>query len=494
MKNPVWKFTFALGGILALSASADEKPSLDFGKMTQKYLEANALGLFGFKASLAAPASGITAPYRKVYQDASEQILLAKGLRAEYVTRGAANAFDMMALWPNTGKPVYLVGCVEGGREVIGKLPSGADKYNPSVQRIHLKTGKVETLLRGMNGCDGVRATAWGTFIASEEEDDGGVYEILDPVGTTNQTVTDRSSGVIVDSEGKPSTTIAKRTALPTMAWEGIGLLNSGVIIAGDELRPGTAKANVDGGAIFKFIPTTPWTGKAPIRNLSESPLVAGKTYALQISCVNNKQQYGQGCEIGNGAWIEIRSAYARGDADLAGATGYYRPEDLHQDPIFADSANPKAVRVCWTNTGNETAKNFAEVMCAIDADPLTGDASKRTVVANRFVEGDSRFNSFDNLDFQPGTGNLYVIEDHEYGEIFACLPDGADRDIKTDGCLAMASVVDPSAEPTGFLFSPDGKSAYVSIQHSDDTTMPKSDDYGTDDIIKISGFQIFRK
>jgi secreted PhoX family phosphatase len=116
------------------------------------------------------------------------------------------------------------------------------------------------------------------------------------------------------------------------------------------------------------------------------------------------------------------------------------------------------------------------------------------TTVATRFIEGDRDFNSMDNLDFQPGTGNLYVIEDHPNGDIFACLKDGADRDLKTDGCIKMLSVKDTSAEPTGFIFAPDGMSAYVSIQHSDDSKMAKVDDYGTDDLLVITGFAAVAK
>ena len=62
------------------------------------------------------------------------------------------------------------------------------------------------------------------------------------------------------------------------------------------------------------------------------------------------------------------------------------------------------------------------------------------------FVEGDGDFNSIDNLAFQPHSGNLYVIEDHSNGDVFACLPDGADRDIKSDGCVKILSVRDRSA------------------------------------------------
>ena len=48
----------------------------------------------------------------------------------------------------------------------------------------------------------------------------------------------------------------------------------------------------------------------------------------------------------------------------------------------------------------------------------------------NRFIEGDTELNSVDNLAFQPHTGILYVIEDHSNGDVFACLPDGPDREV----------------------------------------------------------------
>lgn len=36
-------------------------------------------------------------------------------------------------------------------------------------------------------------------------------------------------------------------------------------------------------------------------------------------------------------------------------------------------------------------------------------------------------------------------------------------------------------AEPAGFFFAPDDKTAYVNIQHLNDDNMPPLDDYGTD-------------
>jgi secreted PhoX family phosphatase len=355
------------------------------------------------------------------------------------------------------------------------------------VQRIRLSDGQVETVLRGMSRCDGIRATPWGTILATEETTDGGAYEILDPLHVTEQSVLDRATGNVSDAAH-----IAKRAALPTMAWEGLVVLPSGVVIGGDELRPGSP-ADADGGAIFKFVPATPRVATGEIGSLVDSPLAAGSVYAMQVSCRDSTQQYGQGCEIGNAAWVAVNAATARGDANTNGATGYYRPEDLEMDPVFKDEANADAVRFCWNNTGNEDGKNYAEVVCGVDSAPLTASNTQRTVVVNRFVEGDTDFNSFDNLAFQPGSGNLYVIEDHDNGDVFACLKDGSDRDIKTDGCIKVLSVKDSSAEPTGFIFSPDGRTAYVSIQHSDDTNMPLVDGYPTDDVIRITGFDTVR-
>lgn len=471
-----------------LAVQADE--GADFGLKVEQLLKAQSEKLFGVQNPLEASAPPTVGPYRTEFQTANDQVLVAHGLQAEYLTREAANATDMMAFYP-AQNPTHLITCIEGGRQFLidGGTPNvydAGDKLNPSVQRINLETGAVETILRGMSACDGIRTTAWGTILATEERIDGGAYEIFNPLGVTEQTVIDRASGAVTDPAS-----IARRTALPTMAWEGLAVLPTGVVIAGDELRPGTGGADRDGGAIFKFVPAMPRLVAGPIADLSESPYTAGSVYAMQVSCVNNNQQYGQGCEIGNAAWIGVNATTARTDADAAGATGYYRPEDLHQDPMYQDETNPEAVRFCWTNTGNEGAKNYAEVVCGVDSAPLTASDTQRTVVVNRFVEGDTDFNSFDNLEFQPKTGNVYVIEDHGNGDIFACLPDGMDRDIKTDGCVKILSVVDSTAEPTGFFFSADGRTAYVSIQHSNDTNMPLVDGYTTDDVLKITGFKL---
>ncbi len=472
---------------MAVLANDDDQ---DFGAKVEKSLNRQSNKLFGITRPL--PAAATEADYvAREAARANQRILLAKGLKAKYVSRNLGVSGDMMVLWPSEKSYTHIIVCIEQGR--------ATDGLNAGIQSVDIKTGKVKNILYGMNRCDGIRTTAWGTVLATEEASDGRAYEIIKPLQTSGHWVADRAAGDIRDgiNSAVASKRIVQRTALPTMAWEGLTVLENGVVIGGDELRPGSyADANgsndTDGGSIFKFVPDVPYAKKSLIKKLSDSPLASGQSYAMQVSCRDSKQQTGQGCEIGNAAWLGIDPLNARVDANDKEATGYYRPEDLHKDPLYSGDG----VRFCWTNTGNEGASNFGEVICGVDSDPLLADNNTRSVIVNRFFEGDARFNSIDNLAFQPRTGNLYVIEDHQYGEVFACLPDGNDRDIKTDGCIGVLSVTDPVAEPTGFMFDGRGKVAFVIVQHGEQADGLLDFDSNpvdgkTDDLIMITGFKI---
>ncbi len=493
MHNKLKHTAAILAGVVGSSAAI----AADFGALAEKTLKTFSRPYFGVGKPLEESAQTPDGFARQPVQFAAQQVLLAQGLRARYLTRRAADATDQMVFWPTDAAPTHLITCVEEfERQIIGQFPSGVDKFNPSVQRITLATGAVETVLRGMAGCDGLRRTPWNTIVASEETSDGQVYEILNPLAMTDLTLADRGTSALFDRDGNNVTNtrfkVALRDALPTMAWEGLALTADGVVYAGDELRPGSyadssGSRDTDGGAIFKFVPTTPHAG-GPVTDLDNSPLRSGAVHALQVSCRDGGQQSGQGCEVGIGAWLAVSAVNARVDANDVGATGYYRPEDMESDPKYTGPG----LRFCWMNTESASAASYGEVMCAIDKEPLTASATQQTVETNRLLEGDTDLNQPDNLAFQPGSGNVYVIEDNDNGDVFACLPDGADRDIKSDGCVKILSVVDDSAEPTGFIFSADGSKAYVSIQHSndpDDGSMDL-DDYGTDDVLVITGFK----
>ncbi|MEO6635112.1 MAG: hypothetical protein ABIN41_05810, partial [Devosia sp.] len=152
-----------------LAASLSPAPAKDFGMERDAMLAANAMALFGIEAPLTETvAPTATEGYRTSEQAATDQLAVAPGLKAEFLSREVGNHLDMMAFWP-AENPTHLIGCIEGDREEIV-----AGKWNPSVQAISLADGNVTTLLRGMTSCDGIRTSPWGTIIATEEEDDGG--------------------------------------------------------------------------------------------------------------------------------------------------------------------------------------------------------------------------------------------------------------------------------------------------------------------------------
>jgi len=73
-------------------------------------------------------------------------------------------------------------------------------------------------------------------------------------------------------------------------------------------------------------------------------------------------------------------------------------------------------------------------------------------------------------------------LKDLRGNDIWMCLPDGADRNVQSDGCIRIVSLKDTDAEPTGFIFDASGKNAYVNIMHRAT---------GQGALLKISGFKI---
>lgn len=504
----------------------------DFGTSQQQLLERRTSTLFGFGT----PTSGVSpAIARAAGQPASARQTLAAGLTATYVARNVASNADMISFWPDDINYTHLMVCIEGGRAALGTgaIPTITGE-NASVQSVNVTPGpsygQIQTILHGMDRCDGIRTTPWGTVLATEETGDGAAYEIIDPLNTSGHWVADRIAGDIRDGLGSATTSakIVKRTALVQMAWEGLEVLDNGVVIGGDELRGG---GDNDGGAIFRFVPTNLYNcGLAPgaprvrpnqlcpnlITDLAQSPFVSGSNYALYHGCAA-VGDVGQGCEYGSGGrWVQVGALTARTDANNRGATGYCRPEDLHVDKNFGAMSptgnGTGGILWCWTNT---CGGNRGEAICAIEPDAtinaqsvvaqnggalvgvqnfLANGTAVATTDTRRFVENDARMRNHDNLEFQPGTRNVYIIEDDQFGEIWACLPDGTDRDFSSDGCVSMLSVSDPSAEPTGFIFDGTGRVAFYAVQHGQQPAAlldfaSEPIDGQTDDLIMITGF-----
>jgi len=233
---------------------------------------------------------------------------------------------------------------------------------------------------------------------------------------------------------------------------------------------------------------------------------------------------WGQGAETGNGAWVLVNAAAAgvtdangnillRNAQALQRFTGYYRPEDMDIDPIALEKG---VFRACWANTGRmshtdsslvENSGVKAEIMCLVENPPSTFAPNPVTgtiPTVDRFIAGSEERGMFDNVAFQPHTGNLVVLEDNSVtsvkhlnptvtelrgNDLWICLPDGKDDDVQSDGCIRFASIRDTSAEPTGFIFTGSGESAYVNIQHRAANDALGPGNHGA--LIKISGFKV---
>ena len=479
-----------------------KNPPVDFGAFVQEQLNAHSEQLFGIRHPLDESAKG---PYDG--PDNLQAIQLAPGLRASLVSSSVASATDQIAFWPNDEHPTHVFVCDE-------------ETSNPAVQRIDLSgppSSNATTIVTGLSSCDPVRRTAWGTIIVAEEAGNtGGLYELIDPVHIDAPiSVSDRAAGITSDPMH-----LVKRKATGALSYESFAIKADGTMIYGDELAPSGGNA---GGGIYKFVPAVPFAGGGPIQVPANSPLAAGTIYGLRVAG-SKSSNWGQGAETGAGSWILVNTGGAgvtdaNGNISLRTAqalqkfTGYYRPEDMDIDPIAAED---DVFRACWANTGRKSHNDSSiiensgvesEVMCLVEAPPSVNDPAPLTgtiPTVERFITGSEERAMYDNVAFQPHTGNLVVLEDGPVNsvksinppvseprgnDLWICLPDGKDDDALTDGCVRFASVRDTSAEPSGFIFYDSGESALVSIQHRAVNDAAGAGNHGA--LIKISGFKV---
>jgi hypothetical protein len=437
---------------------------LDFGQQTQRELADNSDELFGVDKPIAA-SSTVDLDQAQALANPKGLVTVAKGLKVNVVSAGkAAGVIDQMVLWP-TNSPKYIIGIDEEG------------PAQPSLQKIDLKTGVATTIVSGTSSGDPVRVTPWGTILFGEENGDtGAMYEIIDPLSVVGATI-NRTTGA------SSSPNIRRVGALGFNSFEGIAILPNGVTYYGNEL---SANAGAAGGAYYKFIPTTPWAGGAPITSLDQSPYASGSIFALRVGTSGNN---GQGFSYGRGTWQPIagNGVTLRPLAVAVKATGYYRPEDLDLDTRALAAGN---VRFCGNNTGRDSARYFGEAICFTDG-TVAASASGATIPeVTLLVQGSQEINMPDNIAYQPSRGNWIIHEDgsttgaqggDRNNDLWSCLDDGKDDDSLSDGCVRIGTLNDLDAEWTGGFFDPSGKHFYVSIQHN-------SSGFGT--ILDITGWQ----
>jgi hypothetical protein len=196
--------------------------------------------------------------------------------------------------------------------------------------------------------------------------------------------------------------------------------------------------------------------------------------YGLRLGLRSGGTDNGQGTQTGKGKWIAVVPSFnanLRAQAAALKLTGYYRPEDLELDPRALAAGK---VRFCGNNTGNESNdSNFGETICFTDGTVAESLANSATPEAQLLVVGYPELAMMDNFAWQPGTSNFILHEDGDGPEVgrnndlWACLDDGGDDDLLSDGCMRVATLNDLTAEWTGGFFDATGKRFIVSVQHN---------------------------
>ena len=453
-------------GVLALVAVVGGALAAfsDYGLEQQTQLQNKSHPLFGVGQPLT-ESSTADLDQAQALANPAGLITVAKGLKVSVVSAGkAAPNIDQMVLWPQAN-PQYIIGCNEEG------------VAEPALQRISLANGDATTIATGLNSCDPVRVTPWGTVLFGEENGlNGAMYELIDPLTVTGATINNVTGA-------SSSAKIRRVDALGFLSFEGLAILPNGVTYYGDEL---SASNGAPGGAYYKFVPTTTWRGGAAITSLDQSPLASGTVYGLRVGQGSN---YGQGFQYGTGSWQLLSGAAGhqlRPLATTAKLTGYYRPEDMNLDEAALAAGN---VRFCGNDTGRDSARYWGETICITDGTVAGAVSATSVPEVQLLLQGSSQLNMVDNIAYQPGRGNWIVEEDGSTGDfidgarnddIWDCLDDGADDDTISDGCVRIATLNDLDAESTGGFFDPTGKHYYVSIQHN-------SSGFGT--ILDITGW-----
>ena len=282
--------------------------------------------------------------------------------------------------------------------------------------------------------------TPWGTLLFAEETNAAAFRDPAFP-----QSVAGLVYEVFLDP-GDPTvvTNVVARPAIGSKSHEGMRFDPQGNLYSISERTP---------GYIYKFVPD------------KKGDLSSGQSYVLKVTEPD-------GDRTGGAEWVPLPREAVVVDAglaaDVAGGTGYGRPEDVE---IATSSGNSRGgANVLYIAITSEHR------VLAIDLREPNGGADHGSAfVANYVARGlntTSEFTMPDNLALDH-SGNLYITEDpggntasgKRGDDIWVATP-GAGNASAAASVIRFATLTDCEAEPTGLYFDVKGQRLFVNIQH----------------------------
>ncbi len=463
MRKRITLVIVVIGAVLAMTA-VTAVADFSFGLFRDQQLSHFSYPLFGVGTPLA-NSSTQQVSQSDAQADPTKLVTLASGLTAKVVTTQGPAVDDQISLWPNDRNPTYLIACNEQGTT------------DPGLVRIELATGIVSTIVTGTTSCDPTRRTPWGTIVFGEEAGSGPtggrLYELIDPLHTTGVTL-DRTTGMFSGGVGR-RTSWSTRTAL------GTGRVRRPRRSSTTAPRTSTVddsgfgpKNGGPGDVVLQVRP------RQPVRRhiTDHRPLAVAVRLGRGLRPAGRPEH-----ELRPGPRVRVR---ASGSRCRTPTTRTSRAKD--SPPGSPATTGPRTPTSTRSRCGRDSCASAAPTPATrpttstvrSSASPTArspqAEANTATPELQPFVIGGTSqgINMPDNIAFQPRTGNVVLHEDAETtfesphnNDLWDCLPDGADQDLLSDGCVRIATLNDLTAEWTGGIFDATGTHFFVSVQHN---------------------------
>ena len=371
------------------------------------------------------------------------------------------NAPDMIDADPS-GRYIFMP--LEQGKGGVLRIDTQDANYNTRTTVIVTPdTANSQGFIRG----DASRYTPWGGYLTGEENltsgtvasgiGEGRMFEVTNPLTATAGT----------------GNFVQRNSVIPLVAHEGMAFDSAKNFYFVDE--------NLS-GSVYKFT-----SANANAAN-GQDFFSAGTVSALKVggglatATVDFKVGDEGVTHVVGGAtnWVAVSGANGRGAADVAGATGFNRPEDLeilnlangNEALVFASTAGDNDSSSA-NGAGHVYIQNLTTNTLSLFADSNTKDLATGLALGAAFQNPDNIAVDAD--------GNIYIIEDRNGStddDIWFANDSNHDGDLLDagEGLARWASNGINGSEFSGLYFSKtDPNLAFVNIQHpngGDDLTI----------------------